>query len=81
MRPFKYYVGIGLLFIYGLNTSTGMVVFDSTMQSVVPEAVRGRTFTLLNITWNTMRLMSLALGGLVVDTLGIQPLFSVEVAC
>lgn len=31
-----------LLFIYGLNTSTGMVVFNSTLQGAVPDAVRGR---------------------------------------
>jgi MFS family permease len=64
-----------LLFVYGLNTSTGMVVFNSTVQGAVPQAVRGRVFTLLDITWNAMRLLSLALGGLIVDTLGIEPLF------
>lgn len=64
-----------LLFIYGLNTSTGMVVFNSTVQGVVPEAVRGRVFTLLDVTWSAMRLLSLALGGLLVDALGIQFLF------
>jgi MFS family permease len=64
-----------ILFVYGLNTSTGMVVFSSTVQDVVPDAVRGRVFTLLDVSWNTMRLLSLVVGGLVVDTLGIQPLF------
>jgi MFS family permease len=64
-----------ILFVYGLNTSTGMVVFSSTVQGVVPDTVRGRVFTLLDVSWNTMRLLSLAVGGLVVDTLGIQPLF------
>ncbi len=64
-----------LLFIYGLNTSTGMVVFNSTMQGAVPDIVRGRVFTLLDATWSAMRLISLAMGGLVVDALGIQPLF------
>ena len=64
-----------ILFIYGLNTSTGMVVFSSTVQGVVPDAVRGRVFTLLDVSWNTVRLLSLAIGGVVVDTLGIRPLF------
>jgi hypothetical protein len=52
-----------------------MVVFNSTVQVAVPDSVRGRVFTMLDGTWNAMRLVSLALGGLVVDTLGIQPLF------
>ena len=64
-----------LLFVYGLNTSTGMVVFSSTVQDAVPDAVRGRVFTLLDVTWNGMRLVSLALGGAVVDTVGVVPLF------
>lgn len=68
-------IALVLLFVYGLNTSTGMVVFNATIQTLIPDAVRGRVFTLLDITWNTMRLVSLALGGLIVDTLGVQPLF------
>ena len=68
-------IALVLLFIYGLNTSTGMVVFSSTVQGVVPDAVRGRVFTLLDVTWSAMRLLSLALGGLLVDALGIEVLF------
>jgi MFS family permease len=64
-----------ILFVYGLNTSTGMVVFSSTVQGVVPDRLRGRVFTLLDVSWNAMRLVSLAVGGVVVDTLGIQWLF------
>jgi len=41
----------------------------------VPEPVRGRVFTLLDVSWNAMRLLSLVLGGLVVDWLGVRPLF------
>jgi MFS family permease len=64
-----------ILFIYGLNTSTGMVVFSSTIQGAVPDAVRGRVFTLLDVTWNAMRLLSLAMGGWLVDVVGIRPVF------
>jgi len=52
-----------------------MVVFNSTVQGAVPERLRGRVFTLLDVTWNLMRLLSLALGGIVVDALGIAPLY------
>jgi predicted MFS family arabinose efflux permease len=64
-----------ILFVYGLNTSTGMVVFNSTVQGAVPDRLRGRVFTLLDVTWSAMRLSSLALGGVVVDALGIEPLY------
>ncbi len=68
-------IALCLLFVYGLNTSTGMVVFNSTVQGTVHDAVRGRVFTLLDVTWSAMRLLSLALGGVIVDALGIRPLF------
>jgi MFS family permease len=68
-------IALLILFIYGLNTSAGMVVYNSTLQGAVPEEVRGRIFTLLDLTWKVMRLLSLAIGGLVVDLLGIQVLF------
>ncbi|MHB8575485.1 MAG: MFS transporter [Dehalococcoidia bacterium] len=68
-------IALVILFVYGLNTSTGMVVFNSTVQDAVPDAVRGRVFTLLDVTWNAMQLLSLAVGGAVVDAFGIQPLF------
>lgn len=64
-----------VLFIYGLNTSTGMVVFNSTLQGVIPDAVRGRVFTLLDVTWSANRLLSLALGAVVVDLIGVRALF------
>jgi MFS family permease len=66
---------LAILFVYGLCTSTGMVVFSSTVQGAVPDEVRGRVFTLLDVSWSAMRLLSLALGGVAVDAVGIQPLF------
>lgn len=61
-----------LLFVYGLNTSTGMVVFSSTVQDAVPDRIRGRVFTLLDVTWSLMQLLSLAVGGALADRVGIQ---------
>jgi len=68
-------VALVILFVYGLCTSTGMVVFSSTIQGAIPEGFRGRVFTLLDVSWSAMRLLSLALGGLVVDRVGIVPLY------
>jgi MFS family permease len=68
---------LGILFVYGVNTSTGMVAAQSILQTVIPDRVRGRVFTLLDVTWAAMRLVSLALGGLVVDRVGISVVYIV----
>ena len=68
-------VALVIMFVYGLNTSTGMVVFSSTVQGVLPDRMRGRVFTLLDVSWNAMRLLSLAVGAIVVDRFGVRPLF------
>ncbi|MBA2278400.1 MAG: MFS transporter [Chloroflexia bacterium] len=68
-------VALALLFVYGLNTSTGMVVFNSTLQDTIPDAVRGRVFTLLDVTWSAARLLSLAVGAVLVDAVGIRAVF------
>lgn len=68
-------VALLILFVYGLNTSTGMVVFNTAIQRGIPDDLRGRVFTLLDVSWSAMRLASLAAGGLIVDRLGIQPLY------
>ncbi|HEX9496615.1 MAG TPA: MFS transporter [Candidatus Limnocylindria bacterium] len=68
-------IALLILFVYGLNTSTGMVVFNSTIQGAIPEAMRGRVFTLLDVSWSAMQLLSLGLGAIVVDRLGVEPLF------
>ena len=63
---------VAILFVYGLNTSTGVVVSNALLQTQVPENIRGRVYTLLDVSWNTMRLVSLAAGGLAAETLGIR---------
>jgi len=68
-------VALAILFVYGLCTSAGAVVFNSTVQGAVPDAVRGRVFTLLDVTWNASRLLSLVAGGLVVEASGVRWLF------
>jgi len=64
-----------ILFIYGLNTSTGMVASNTILQTVIPNRVRGRVFTLLDVTWAAMRLLSLGLGGLLADRFGIAAVY------
>jgi MFS family permease len=68
-------VALVILFVYGLNTSSGMVVFSSTLQSAIPEDMRGRVFTLFDVTWSAARLLSLAIGAALVDVIGIRPVY------
>ena len=49
-----------------------MVVYNSLMQSQVPERVRGRVYTLMDLVWSLMRLASLGLGGALADSLGVR---------
>lgn len=65
-------VALVILVVYGLNTSTGMVVYNSLMQSEVPEEMRGRVYTLMDVVWNAMQLVSLVLGGVLVDRVGVR---------
>ena len=64
-----------ILFVYGLNTSMGVVASNSILQTVIPDRVRGRVFTLLDMTWAAMRLLSLGLGGLLADHVGISAVY------
>jgi len=68
-------VALLILFVYGLATSTGFVVFNATLQGTIPDAVRGRVFTLLDASWNAARLLSLGAGALLVDAVGVWAVF------
>lgn len=70
-------IALLILFVYGLNTSSGMVVYNSLMQSEVPTEVRGRVYTLMDLTWSLMRLVSLGLGGVAVEQFGVQAVYYV----
>ncbi len=64
-----------LLFIYGLNTSFGMAVYQTWVQRQVPDAVRGRVFTWLDVVWNVMKVVSLGVGGYLAQRAGIEVVY------
>lgn len=64
-----------LLFIYGLNTSSGMVVYQTWVQRQVPDAVRGRVFTWLDVVWNVMKIVSLGLGAWLAERAGVEVVY------
>lgn len=65
----------GALTAYGVGTSTGMVAYQSTLQSEVPDEIRGRVFAVFDVVWNATRLVSLGLGGLAADAVGIRAVY------
>ncbi len=66
---------LGSLALYGLGTSTGKVSFSTLIQSHVHPAIRGRVFSVFDLIWQSMRLVSLLLGGLLADTLDLRAVF------
>ncbi|MGH9050280.1 MAG: MFS transporter [Acidimicrobiia bacterium] len=65
----------GALGAYGVGTSTGMVAFQSTVQTEVASKWRGRVFALFDVLWNGARLISLGLGGVLADAAGIRTVY------
>lgn len=66
---------LGALALYGLGTSTGNVTFASVIQSHVPASMRGRVFSAFDLIWQSMRLASLLLGGVLADAAGIRAVY------
>ncbi len=68
----------GALAVYGISTSTGMVAYQTTLQTLVPADTRGRAFAFYDVLWNAARLLSLALGGLLVDIIDIRLVYVIS---
>lgn len=61
---------------YGVGTSTGAVTFNSLLQATTPADARGRVFAAFDLTWQFGRLVSLAVGGVVADALGLPAVYA-----
>ncbi|MBA2640815.1 MAG: MFS transporter [Nocardioidaceae bacterium] len=68
-------VAAAALAAYGLGTSTGAITFNSLLQAETPGHARGRVFASMDVIWQAGRLVSLAAGGLLADTFGIQTVY------
>jgi len=60
------------LVVYGMSTSTGMVAYQSTLQTIVPREARGRAFAFYDVLWNAARLLSLAAGGVMAELADVR---------
>jgi MFS family permease len=70
-------LGALLLGVYGANTSSGMVAFQTFVQREVPETMRGRAFALLDVAWQSGRLVSIMLGSALASSIGIRAVFGI----
>jgi MFS family permease len=68
----------GALVAYGMSTSTGMVAYQSTLQTLVPGETRGRVFAVYDVLWNGARLLSLAAGGVLADLVDVRAVYVVS---
>ena len=64
------------LLAYGVGTSTGAVTFNSLLQAETADRIRGRVFAAFDSLWQSGRLLSLLLGGLLADALGIRAVYN-----
>jgi len=62
----------GALVAYGMSTSTGMIAYQSTLQTAVPAETRGRAFAFYDVLWSTARLLSLGLGGIAAEVTDVR---------
>lgn len=69
------YAAGSALLVYGMSTSTGMIAYNTTLQTEIAPAVRGRTYAFYDIIWNAARLVSLGLGGLLADAIGVRSVY------
>jgi MFS family permease len=67
--------GAALLGLYGVNTSSGTVAFQTMVQREVPPGIRGRVFALLDVVWQTGRLASIVIGAGLAASIGIRAVF------
>jgi len=63
------------LAVYGLGTSTGAVTFNSMLQATLPDALRGRVLAAFDLSWQAGRLLSVAVGAVLADRIGIQAIY------
>ena len=68
-------VAAGALAAYGLATSTGAVTFTSLLQAETPERLRGRVLASMDLLWQSGRLVSLGLGGVLAEVAGIAAVY------
>jgi predicted MFS family arabinose efflux permease len=73
-------VASGALVAYGMSTSTGIIAYQSTLQTLVPAETRGRAFAFYDVLWNTARLLSLIAGGVIAEVADVRLVYVISAA-
>ncbi|MEO7556932.1 MAG: MFS transporter, partial [Acidimicrobiales bacterium] len=68
-------VAVGALALYGVGTSTGNVTYSSVLQTTVPDDTRGRVFACFDVVWQSARLVSIGVGGVLADAIGVRAVY------
>ena len=68
-------IALGALALYGVGTSTGNITYNSVLQTIITDRLRGRVFAFYDITWQTSRLASIGIGGILADHYGITVVY------
>jgi MFS family permease len=68
-------LALGALALYGVGTSTGNVTYNSVLQTTVPDRLRGRVFAFYDVVWQSARLVSIGVGGVLADQVGITAVY------
>ena len=71
----SFVVALGALAAYGVGTSTGNITYNSVLQATVPDRVRGRVFAVYDMVWQSSRLVSIGVGGVLADTVGVAAVY------
>lgn len=71
----NFILAAGALGVYGVGTSTGNVAYQSRLQAVVPDRLLGRVFAFYDVVWQSSRLLSIAVGGILADRFGIRAVY------
>ena len=72
---FYFPLALVALVFYGVATSSANAVYSTTLQTTVPDEARGRVFVVYDIIWGSARLISIGVGGLLADAVGITAVY------
>lgn len=70
------WASIALFMLFGVIGAVNGVVYSTILQEEVPDGVRGRVQTALVVSYRTVDVLSVAVGTLAADRLGVVPVFA-----
>lgn len=71
----RLFSALGFFGLYGLSAVMGGIAYQTAVQAIAPDALRGRVLSSLGLTHTLASLMALLLGGWLNDLVGAQPVF------